>query len=106
MKNTIIGVSILILIAISNTILAEGTVLRLYTDREKGDTEYFVINPSSIQYLKWDEDDKILTIITPDTKNGESKFQVPIQSNEDAERFIEILMGKNVKKWLNADHND
>jgi len=104
MKNIMLGISILILIAISRTVLADTALLRLYTDRDKGDTQYYVINPSSINYLHWDEDDKILTIITPDTKHGESKFLVPIQSNEDAERFIEIILGKSGGKWLDADH--
>jgi len=104
MKAIKAGISILILIAISKTVLADTTLLRLYTDREGGDTKYYVINPSKINYLQWDEDDKLLTIITDDTKQGESKFLVPIQANEDAERFIEILMGKTANKWLNADH--
>ena len=47
-----------------------------------------------------------MTIITSDTKHGESKFLVPIQSNDDAEKFIEILMDKKADRWLNADHND
>ena len=104
MKNIMTGISILILMAISGTVLAESTLLRLYTDREKGDTKYYVINPSNINYLEWDEDDKIMTIITPDTRTGESRFLVPIQSNKDAEKFIEILMGKSANKWLDADH--
>ncbi len=104
MKQSMIGLSILILIAISRTVLADSALLRLYTDREKGDTEYYIINPSSINYLHWEEDDKLMTIITSDTKHGESKFLVPIQSNEDAESFIEILMGKSAKQWLDADH--
>lgn len=104
MKNIIIGISILVLIAISRAVLADSTLLRLYSDREAGDTKYYVINPSSIHYLQWDEDDKVMTIITSDTKTGESKFLVPIQSNDDAEKFIEILMGKGANKWLDADH--
>lgn len=104
MKNIIIGISVLILIVISRAVLADTTLLRLYTDREKGDTKYYVINPSNINYLQWDEDDKIMTIITSDTKAGESQFLVPIQSNKDAEKFIEIIMGKSAKKWLDADH--
>lgn len=103
MKNIMLGISILILIAISRIALADSTLLRLYTDRDVGDTQYYVINPSSINYLQWDEDDKIMTIITSETKTGESKFLVPIQSNDDAEKFIEILMGKGANKWLDAD---
>lgn len=94
----------LIMASISLSVQAEGTLLRLYTDRDPGDTSYYVINSSSINYLQWDEDDKAMTIITDDTRHGESKFIVPIRSNEDAERFIEILMGKNTDKWLSADH--
>jgi len=104
MKVIITGISILILFVISKTVLADTALLRLYTDRDKGDTKYFVINPSNISYVQWDEDDRLLTIVTPENKQGESKFLVPIQANEDAERFIEILMGKSAKKWLNADH--
>ncbi len=104
MKNIIIGISILISIVISKSVLADSTLLRLYTDRDQGDTQYYVINPSAINYLQWDEDDKIMTIITSDTKQGESKFLVPIHSNEDAEKFIEILMGKSAQKWIDADH--
>ena len=104
MKNIMIGISILFLIAISRSVLADSTLLRLYTDREKGDTEYYIINPSSINYLHWEEDDKLMTIITSDTKHGESKFLVPIGSNKDAESFIEILMGKKADRWLDADH--
>ncbi|MFW2373647.1 MAG: hypothetical protein ACN4GM_11045 [Gammaproteobacteria bacterium] len=104
MKKIMTGISILILIAISGAVLADSTLLRLYTDREKGDTKYYVINTSNINYLQWDEDDKMMTIITSDTKTGESKFLVPIQSNEDAEKFIEILMGKSANKWLDANH--
>jgi len=104
MKNIMIGISILILIAISRAALADTSLLRLYTDREKGDTKYYVINTSNINYLQWDEDEGILTIFTSDTKHGESKFPVPITSNKDAEEFIEILMGKSADKWLNANH--
>lgn len=104
MKNIMIGISILMLIAISRSVLADTALLRLYTDRDKGDTQYYAINPSSINYLHWDEDDKMMTIITSDTKHGESKFLVPIGSNEDAESFIEILMGKKADRWLDADH--
>lgn len=104
MKKIMIGISILVLIAISRTVLADPTLLRLYTERDLGDTEYYVINPSSINYVHWDEDDKLMTIITSDTKQGESKFFVPIQSNKDAQSFIEILMGKKANKWLDADH--
>ena len=104
MKNIMIGMSLLIMITTSNITLAETHLLRLYSDREKGDTQYYVINPSSINYLLWDEDDKIMTIITNDTKHGESKFRVPINSNEDAQNFIEILMGQDANKWLDADH--
>ncbi|MFW2373644.1 MAG: hypothetical protein ACN4GM_11030 [Gammaproteobacteria bacterium] len=92
------------MIAISGTVLADSTLLRLYTDREQGDTKYYVINTSNINYLLWDEDDKMMSIITSDTRHGESKFLVPIQSNEDAEKFIEILMGKSTNKWLDANH--
>ena len=98
MKNIMTGISILILMAISGTALAESTLLRLYTDRDVGDTKYYVINTSNINYLEWDEDDKMMSIFTSDNKNGESKFLVPIQSNDDAERFIEILMGKKGQK--------
>ena len=106
MKNIMIGISILILFVISRAVLADTTLLRLYTDRDKGDTQYYVINTSNINYLQWDEDDKIMTIITSETKHGESKFLVPIRSNQDAEKFIEILMGKSADKWLDADHSD
>ena len=104
MKNIMTGISMLLLIAVSGAVMADTAVLRLYTDREKGDTSYYVINAASINYLQWDEDDKLMTIITSDTRHGESKFLVPIQSNDDAERFIEILMGKSAKSWLEADH--
>ena len=104
MKNILPGISVLLLMALSKFAMADGTVLRLYSDRESGDTQYYVINPSSINYLQWDEDDKVLKIITADTKHGPSEFLVPIQSNEDAESFIEILMGKKADRWLNADH--
>jgi len=106
MNKIIIAISALILTTLSGAVLAEGALLRLYTDREKGDTEYYIINPSSINYMHWDEDDKTMTIVMADTKKGESKFVVPIQSNDDAESFIEILMGKKSKQWLNADHTD
>ena len=104
MKNIMIGISILLLMAISRAVLADSTLLRLYTDRDKGDTKYYVINTSNINYLEWDEDDKNLTIYTSDNKAGESKFLVYIETNEDAEKFIEILMGKSAKKWLDANH--
>ena len=104
MKKIMIGISILLAITISGTVLADNTLLRLYTDRDKGDTKYYVINSSNINYLQWDEDDKLMTVFMSDTKHGESKFLVPIQSNADAESFIEIMMGKGVKKWLDADH--
>lgn len=103
MKN-IIGVSILIMFATSSAVLAETNLLRLYTDREKGDTRYFVINPTHINYVEWDEDDKLLKILTNENKKGESIFLVPIKSNEDAQAFIEILMGQSADKWLEADH--
>ena len=104
MKNIMIGTLLLIITTTSGIALAETHLLRLYTDREKGDTHYYVINPSTINYLMWDEDDKIMTIITNDTKHGESKFRVPINSNEDAQNFVEILMGQSANKWLDADH--
>ena len=81
------------MITIPSITLAEPHLLRLYSDREKGDTQYYVINPSSINYLLWDEDDKIMTIITNDTEHGESKFRVPINSNEDAQNFIDLGSG-------------
>jgi len=104
MKNIMIGMSILVMIATSGAVLADTNLLRLYTDREKGDTRYYVINISNINYFKWDEDDKIVTIITNNSKHGESKFLVPVKSNEDAEKFIEILMGQSADRWLDADH--
>jgi len=104
MKNIMIGMSLLIIVTTSSITLAETHLLRLYSDREQGDTRYYVINPSTINYLLWDEDDKIMTIITKDTKHGESEFRVPINSNEDAQNFIEILMGQSANKWLDADH--
>ena len=104
MKNIMMGMSILMIIATSKIVVADTNLLRLYSDRDKGDTKYYVINPSSINYFKWDEDDNVMTIITNDTKHGESKFLVPIQSNKDAEDFIEILMGQKADRWLDADH--
>lgn len=38
MKNIMLGISILMLIAISRAVLADTALLRLYTDRVKGDT--------------------------------------------------------------------
>ncbi len=104
MKNIMAKIVMFVCVMLTGSVLADGTPLRLYTDREQGDTQFYIIPPSSINYLHWDEDEKLMTIITENTKHGESKFMVPIRSNEDAERFIEILMGKKVDRWLSADH--
>lgn len=104
MKNIIIGMSILIMFATSSAVLAESNLLRLYTDRDKGDTKYYVINPAHINYVEWDEDDSLLKIVTNENKKGESIFLVPIKSNKDAQAFIEILMGQSADMWLEADH--
>jgi hypothetical protein len=104
MNNFIKSMSLLIMIATSGTVLADAGVLRLYTDRESGDTKYYVINTSNIKYLEWNEDDSLMKVFTGNSKHGESQFLIPIKSNKDAEKFIEILMGQKTDSWLNADH--
>ena len=88
---------VLILVLLPN--VYAGKPIRVYSDRDKGEVNYSVINPEHIKYITWDEDDKRIFISIGDT----SGFTVSIKNEKEALKIIQDIMGSKAKEWINLE---